>query len=271
MATNPFHLQGHSPPNDIPQFPMVSSLIDPMTKWWNVDLIRASFLSFEAETILKIPLSHTLPEDKIIQIGNRRGEFSVKSAYHIAHNQIEANDRGESFNGDPCKPLWKRLWHLNLPAKIKVFAWRACVNGLPTMNAIFSRGISQSKVCLVCGNEAKNVDHALLSCDFSSLVWNLWLENPLRIQGFRKSFLDSALFILSHSTLQDLELFFATTWALWSNRNRIVHKDGGLSPVQVWHVAKDAMDDYACSASWGVDPTRPAPSNQVPPPLESTK
>ena len=77
-----------SPPNDIPQFPMVSSLIDPMTKWWNVDLVRESFLSFEADTILKIPLSHTLPEDLIIWIGNRRGEFSVKSAYHIAHNLI---------------------------------------------------------------------------------------------------------------------------------------------------------------------------------------
>ena len=176
-----------SPPNDIPQFPMVSSLINPTTKWWNVDLIRATFLPFEAETILKIPLSRTLLEDKIIWIGNRRGEFSVKSAYHIAHSLIEANDRGESSSGDPCKPLWKRLWLLNLPAKIKVFAWRACVNGLPTMEAIFSRGISQSMACPVCGNDAESVYHALLRCDFSSLVWDFWLENPLRIQGFINS------------------------------------------------------------------------------------
>ena len=95
-----------SPPNGIPQFPMVSSLINPMTKWWNVDLIRTTFLPFEAETILKIPLSRTLLEDKIIWIGNRRGEFSVKSAYHIAYGLIEANDCGESSSGDPCKPLW---------------------------------------------------------------------------------------------------------------------------------------------------------------------
>ena len=142
MASNPSTYKVISPPNDIPQFPMISSLINPLTRWWNVDLIRASFISFEADTILKIPLSHTLPKDKIIWIKNRRGKFLVKSAYHIGHNMIESNDRGESSSGDSCKPLWKRLWRLNLPAKIKVFAWRACVNGLPTLDALFSRGIS---------------------------------------------------------------------------------------------------------------------------------
>ena len=162
-----------------------------------MDLIRANFLPFEAKTILKIPLSRTLLEDKIIWIENRHGELSIKSAYHIAHSLIEANDPGESSSGDPCKPLWKWLWLLNLPAKIKVFAWRACVNGLPTMEAIFSKGISQSMACLVCGNDAETVDHALLRCDFSSLVWDFWLKNPLCIQGFKNSFLDSALSILS--------------------------------------------------------------------------
>ena len=67
-----------SPPNGIPQFLMVSSLINPMTKWWDVDLIRSTFLPFEVETILKISLSRTLPEDKIIWIGNRSGEFSIR-------------------------------------------------------------------------------------------------------------------------------------------------------------------------------------------------
>ena len=33
------------------------------------------FLSFKAETILNIPLSYNLPEDKIIWVGNKRGMF----------------------------------------------------------------------------------------------------------------------------------------------------------------------------------------------------
>ncbi|XP_023884264.1 uncharacterized protein LOC111996510 [Quercus suber] len=211
---------------------MVSSLIDPTTKWWRVNLVRATFLPFEADTILKIPLSHDLPEDKIIWLGNCRGVFTVKSAYHIALNLLNSMVGEECSNGDPCKPIWKKLWHLNLSAKIKIFAWRACVNGLPTMEAIYSRGILQTKSCPVCGNEAENLDHALLDCAFSSSVWSLWSENPLSTHGIKKSFLDSILYILSHATFQDLEIFFAIAWAVWFNKNRLVHEGSGLPPMQ---------------------------------------
>ena len=101
------------------------------------------------------------------------------------------------------------MWHLNLLAKIKIFAWRACVNGLLIMEAINCRGISQNKDCPVCGSKVESLDHALLNYVFSSSVWCLWPENPLRTHGINKSFLDSIIFILSHATLHDLELFFA--------------------------------------------------------------
>ena len=113
-------------------FPMVSSLIDPALKWWRADVIRVTFLPFEAYTILRILLSQSLPEDKLIWMGNSRGEFTVKSTYHIAHSLVEGSDEASSSTGDPLKTLWRRLWHLNLPAKIKIFAWRAYVNGLPS-------------------------------------------------------------------------------------------------------------------------------------------
>ena len=62
-----------SPPNGNPEFPMVLALIDPITKWWNVNLVRATFLPFEADTILRIPLTHNMPKDKIIWLRNNRG------------------------------------------------------------------------------------------------------------------------------------------------------------------------------------------------------
>ena len=105
---------------------MVSSLIDPVSRWWKAEVLRAIFLPFEVEIILKIPLSYNLPEDKLIWIGNRKGEFSMKSAYHVAHSMVDASEEGKSSSGDPYRQLWRNLWHLNLPAKIKIF----CLEGL---------------------------------------------------------------------------------------------------------------------------------------------
>ena len=55
-----------SPPTSTPIYPMVSSLIDTDTKRWRSEIIRSTFLPFEADTILKIALSHSLPDDKLI-------------------------------------------------------------------------------------------------------------------------------------------------------------------------------------------------------------
>ena len=79
---------------------MVSALIDPLTKWWNVSLVKTSFLPFEVDSILRIPLSYSMPKDKLIWLGNKRGEFTVKSAYHIAFNLLETKKGGECSSGD---------------------------------------------------------------------------------------------------------------------------------------------------------------------------
>ena len=111
---------------------MVSSLIDEDTRRWKIDIVRSLFLSFEAQTILNIPLSFNLPEDTIGWIGNNRGVFSIKSAYYVALALMDPSVEAESSNGEYRTPLWKKMWQLKLPAKIRVFAWRAYMNGLPT-------------------------------------------------------------------------------------------------------------------------------------------
>ena len=82
---------------------MVSSLIDPNTRWWKAEVLHATFLPFEVDTILRILLSYNFPEDKLIWIGNRKGEFLVESAYHVAHSIVDAFEEGESSSRDPYR------------------------------------------------------------------------------------------------------------------------------------------------------------------------
>ena len=79
-------------------------------KRWKVDTLKSLFLPFEVDTILNIPLSHNLLEDKIIWVGNNKGVFSVKSAYYVALAMINSNDCGECSYRDPRTSLWKRIW-----------------------------------------------------------------------------------------------------------------------------------------------------------------
>ena len=246
---------------------MISSLIDPNTIWWKAKVLHATFLPFEVDTILRIPLSYNLPEDKLLWIGNRKDEFLVKSAYHVAHSMVDASEEGESSSRDPYRQLWQNLWHLNLPAKIKIFAWRACVNGLPTYDNISKRGINCSTACPVYGLEPEDINHALLHCEVASLVWSLWPDYSRPPQGHHWSFLDMALHLNYSNASQALDLFFVLSWAIWSNRNKLVHNDSPLSPPQVWTLANNSLEDFKnAAASLDILPPRRSQNRWKAPP-----
>ena len=56
--------------------------------------------------------------------------------------------------------------------KIKIFAWRACVNGLPTKEKLCFRGINTNNDCPTYTRKMESIHHALLHCEFASCVWS---------------------------------------------------------------------------------------------------
>ena len=46
----------------------------------------------------------------------------MKSAYYVAKKILEGKSREESFVGDMRALLWKKMWHLNIPANVRFFA-----------------------------------------------------------------------------------------------------------------------------------------------------
>ena len=189
-----------SPPCNFDDFPMVSALIDHDIKCWKADLVKRTFLPFEADTILSIPLSYSLSEDKLIWTGNRRGEFTVKSAYYVALPVVETIQEGESSGGDPQTQLWKKVCHLNLPTKIRIFAWRACMNALPTMLNLRIRGVYTEAKCPICDQCIENTLHALLDCDTPRSIWSLWSGRPPFLENRQADIVDVALHVISNGS-----------------------------------------------------------------------
>ncbi|XP_030929385.1 uncharacterized protein LOC115955407 [Quercus lobata] len=196
-----------SPPCGFDDYPTVLALIDHDLRRWRADIVKSIFLPFEADTILNIPISYNLPKDKLIWVGNRKGVFSVKSAYYVALNLMDCSNEGESSFGDPLERLWKKIWHLNIPSKIKNFAWRACLDALPTMVNLKKRGIGENGFCPCCGSELEAISHSIIRCEVAKRVWDCWdvclVEDGQELYDVP----DIALQILDKRSIRDLEVF----------------------------------------------------------------
>ena len=60
----------------------------------------------------------------------------MKSAYYVARKILEGNSREESFVRDMRALLWKKMWHLNIPANVRFFCLKA-MYGCNSHNAKF--------------------------------------------------------------------------------------------------------------------------------------
>ena len=153
--------------------------------------------------------------------------FTVKSAYYVALPLVEELRLGECSGGDYRAPLWRKMWHLKIPAKVRIFAWRAYVNGLPTRLNMVTKGIDVDATCPLCGKDGENTKHALLYCKKICDVWWFWQSCPINLLVETNDVMDVALRIMEVGASHDLEIFlsqcgrFGTIGIKWLMRLKV--------------------------------------------------
>ncbi|XP_075636695.1 uncharacterized protein LOC142608925 [Castanea sativa] len=91
----------------------VSDLIDWRVHQWDRERIYMIFDQFDAEAILRIPLSRRQVQDKMVWMYCRNGIYTVKSGYHVARMLDEdANGREESLEQRVDHRVWTQIWKL---------------------------------------------------------------------------------------------------------------------------------------------------------------
>ena len=122
-----------------------------------------------------IPISPRLPDDSLVWAWTPNGRFLVKSAYRAAQKLLpklnQHGERGESSDGSKSRAIWKLIWNLDCPNKIKHFMWRACRNILPSKCRLKSKGVDVEPNCDVYGRE-ENTTHILWDCKTATEVWS---------------------------------------------------------------------------------------------------
>ena len=62
---------------------MVSSLINPSTRQWDLHLLPNLFNKMEADQIAQIPLTRTTSEDSLFWPYVQSGQYTIKSSYYF--------------------------------------------------------------------------------------------------------------------------------------------------------------------------------------------
>ncbi|PNT76249.1 hypothetical protein BRADI_1g46382v3 [Brachypodium distachyon] len=121
----------------------VSDLTDPRTGQWDVQLINQTFWLVDCQRILAIPLSDNVLEDFVAWEPTQTHTFSVRSAYHAEWNH-QFGRRIYDCGGQGAMadhPIWKLIWDLRVPAKIKIFIWKTLHGALPCFVVLADRHV----------------------------------------------------------------------------------------------------------------------------------
>ena len=213
----------------------VEHLLDSDGRAWDINKVRNTFLPFEAEVVLGIPISPSLPNDSKIWAWTSNGIFTVKSAYGVALKVLKDNkekvDKGECSDTSRMSDVYKSIWKLECPGKIKHFFWRACRNILPTNYCLAKRKVSKWDGCAWCG-EKESSSHVLWDCKAAVEVWKESGFKFPRWKNNHRDFLDVFWKLKEEAKDIDWVVFATMAWSIWSNRNRYKHK-GKIKPVKV--------------------------------------
>jgi hypothetical protein len=90
---------------------------------WYEELVQFVFVPEDVKEILSIPI-RPKTEDYLAWHFDRKGVFSVKLAYRLGislRDSKQCQNASSSVSTANANPLWKKLWGLELPGKVKKF------------------------------------------------------------------------------------------------------------------------------------------------------
>ena len=154
---------------DFPEI-KISLLINSHTRNWDMDLLQALFRLEEVKLIRSIPLGNVSTRDKIVWSHSQSSVYSVKSGYYFfSKDQYMLNDG--SVSSKQSQKLWKLIWSLSVPAKVRNFMWRTAKNAIPVKTNLVKRKVLLEESCDYCHLHPKIVMHVLWSCQCLTEVW----------------------------------------------------------------------------------------------------
>ena len=163
--------------------------------------------------IKKIPLSRSAAEDTLYWAYSTSGHYTCKSGYRFLKEESESLAHAQA--PPICdEKVWKAIWKMQVPPKIRNFIWQACRNVLPTKQALMKRKIVAEPICERCKLDVEDAEHALWSCPELDVVWADQEQWSFRHEVGFSSVKELLSWMVEKG--MPLELFAFTAWRIWN-------------------------------------------------------
>ena len=108
----------------------VCDLFYPNSRIWDPGKLAIYFLPWEAEKVGGIYVGEAKAEDVMIWLLSSSGCYSVRNAYCML---MEAENFALSSSSSPMaiNAIWKKIWKLKVPNKVRHFLWRVVKDSFP--------------------------------------------------------------------------------------------------------------------------------------------
>lgn len=147
-------------------------------------------------------------------------------------------------------PIWKKIWALSMPGKVKTFVWKALHGAIPVKSTLTNRHIGTNNQCPICHGHPEDLKHLLFDCAPAQEMWkSLQLEHEITtayMVDIAGSAILEELLDISSGHYPNLllvgmaEVVAIATWYLWWIRRTVTHKER-TPPVAGWKLSVLAL------------------------------
>ena len=199
---------------------MVCDLFLPNSKVWNEDLINTMFYPWEASVINSTTLSEGEENDTLVWPLASDGLYSVRTAYRMQENGV-SQENPSSSSTETAATVWKGVWNIQAPSKIKHFVWQALRDSLPTKPNLRIRNIMVDETCFLCEGGMETVLHSLWYCEQAQTVWKSERSFVDLYKKQHRSFMDLFEMVNKEGSSFRMAWFATIAWSLWQRQNWI--------------------------------------------------
>jgi hypothetical protein len=178
-----------------------------------------------------------------VWLGTKNGDVTVKTAYHMAIENME-DSKGNSSTSDINKQFWRKLWSIKVPLVARVFLWKACSNILHTKLNLHKKGVVEDPLCPICKMEGETMEHILWNCESAKDVWSAYNSKIQKFPTMEMPF--ASIIAILAEKLDDEELQMVTVVArlIWLRRNNVVFGGAFMSPVHILETTVSQLENF---------------------------